>query len=322
MKHTSEKLLPFTLGNRFGYIDIDGKFIINKTKSGEKYLGENHWTEYDAMPQRIEIMNLAGGIEVNINDPRGYPILLDGRIFILGSDQNMLSEINSMGNTLWTYEFGAPITCIDAAAGLVLTGLIDGTVEIIDSEGRRDFFFEPGGSSYPVILGCAISRNGMRIAIISGIQSQRFLLLERYGNSGEYRVIYHEFLEGNFRKPVHVLFIDQDRRVVFEYPGGIGSYNIKSRQGLKIPLSGTIAAIDNSGDNGFLFVICSYSENQKELTGIQFPEDSLLSFSRNRQNVVFLKAPFKSNDVFLGRNDTMLFMGGGSTLISFELEKK
>jgi len=324
---SQEKLLPFILGERFGYVDSAGRFSVNKVKKGEIYLGENQWTEYEAVPEKINIMNISEEIEISINDPRGYPVLLDGRVFIFGNDQNVLSEIDSKGNILWTYEFGAPLTCIDAAAGLVLTGSIDGVVEIIDSEGKRIFFFEPGGSRYSVILGCALSRNGLQAGVISGIEDQRFLMLERYGQTGsEYRVIYHEFLEGSFRRPVYITFIDQDRRVVFERAEGIGCYNIKSREGLKIPLPGTITVIENSGDDGFFFIICScpdeVSGNHKELVGIEFSQKRRIGFADYRRNVAFLRAPFRSEDVFLGRNGSMIIAGGGSKLISFELEKK
>jgi hypothetical protein len=322
----AEPPLPFTLGGRFGYVDTGGRFLLNKLKTGEITLSENQWAEYEAEPEGIEIKNIAEETMVNINDPRGYPLLLDNRIFILGSEQNELSEIDPDGNILWTYDFGAPLTCIDAAAGLVLTGSIDGVIEILDSKGQRIFFFEPGGSRYSVILGCALSRNGSRLGIICGIDEQRFLLLERYGNmGGEYKVIYHEFLESGFRRPVYVLFIDQDRRIIFERSGGIGCYNIKSRQGIRIPLNGTIAAVDDSGEQGFFFMICSYPMNRKELIGIRFQDDGWLPVSRIRRDMrdmVVLRAPFTSGNVFLGRTNSMLVAGGGTTLVSFELEKK
>ena len=335
----AEPPLPFTLGGRFGYVDSGGRFLLNKIKTGEITLSENQWAEYEAEPEGIEIKNIAEETMVNINDPRGYPLLLDNRIFILGSEQNKLSEIDQDGNILWTYDFGAPLTCIDAAAGLVLTGSIDGVIEILDSNGQRIFFFEPGGSRYSVILGCALSRNGSRLGIVCGIEEQRFLLLERYGNTGgnirplglasgtggEYKVVYHEFLESGFRRPVYVLFIDQDRRIIFERAGGIGCYNIKTRQGIQIPLNGNIAAVDDSGGQGFFFLICSYPMNRKELIGIRFQDDGWLPVSRIREDMrdmVVLRAPFTSGNVFLGRTNSMLVAGGGATLVSFELEKK
>ena len=321
-----EQFTPFILGYRFGYIDPYGNFTINNLKTGYIYLSENLWTEYDAEPVNIEIKNIDSEIILNIENPRGYPILLDKRIFILGTEQNALSEIDINGNVLWTYEFGAPITCIDAAAGLVLIGSVDGIIEILDSNGRRIFYFEPGGSRFSVILGCAISSDGSRIGIISGIDQQRFLMLERFGSSGgDYRVVYHEFLGSDFRRPVYISFIDEDRRIVFESYQGIGCYNVKYRRTIRIPLEGTIAAIDTSGSQGFFFLINSLSGQQKEFVGIRFPQDSWLAGFRaghDMRDAIFVRAPFKSDDVFLGRNGSMIIAGGGTTLISFALEEK
>jgi len=322
----TQRLIPFALGSHFGYVNTSGNFAVNNVKTGEIYLSENLWTEYDAQPEKLEIKNISSQSAVSIENIKGYPILLDNRIFILGKDQNALSEIDNDGNVMWTYEFGAPLTCIDAAGGIVLTGSIDGIIEILDSGGKRIFTFEPGGSRYAVILGCALSRNGSRLGIISGIDQQRFLMLERYGSSGgEYKVVYHEFLDSGFRRPVRISFVDEDRRVIYEQSNGIGCYNIKSRQGIRIPLDGEIAAIDDSGGNGFLFLITSHSPPKKELIGVKFPNDRWTSFLFSRQDTrsaIFMKASFKSDNVFLKRTGTGLIAGGGTTLISFNLEEK
>ena len=328
----SGQLVPFTLGNRFGYVDSLGQFALKKTKTADIYLSRNMWTEYGAEPARITINNIIHETEININNARGYPILLDNRIFILGSEQNSLSEFDIAGNIKWIYEFGAPLTAIDAASGLVLTGSLDGVVELFNSDGERIFYFEPTGSRFSVILGCAISRSGSHIGIICGIDQQRFLLFERFGvTGGEYRIIYHEFLETGFRRPVRILFLDEDRRVIFERENGIGCYSIKSRRSIFIPLEGEITAIDELGDNSFFFLITSspFNNQDKKLIGIKFPPDRLFGHSRNSaKDAVFMKAPFKSDDVFLYRNrigaslDSSIIAGGGTTLISFNLEEK
>jgi len=322
---TSGQLLPFTLGSRFGYVYPSGQFAINRVKTRDIYLSEKMWTEYDAQPESLEIKNITEDTAINIENTRGYPVLLDNRVFVIGSEQNALSEIGEDGSVLWTYDFGAPLTCIDVAAGLVLTGSVDGIIEILDSDGQRIFYFEPGGSRYAIIYGCALSAGGTRIGIICGIDEQRFLLLERYGSAdGEYKVVYHEFLGAGFRRPVRILFTDEDRRVIYERAGGIGCYNIRSRYGINIPLDGEIAAVDTSGDQGIFFLITSRSEQRKEFIGIKFPQEgwNLSKFRGDARDTVFLRAEFKSEDVFLGRTGSMLVAGGGTTLISFDLEER
>ena len=152
-------IFPFTLGYRFGYIDSSGQFAINKIKTGNIDLGENMWTEYPPEPSDIEIKNIAEETIINIENTRGYPVLLDNRIFILGSEQDSLSEIDANGNVKWSYEFASILIDMDAAAGLVVAVSIDGIVEILDSEGNRIYFFQPRGSRLEAICGCAISRD-------------------------------------------------------------------------------------------------------------------------------------------------------------------
>ena len=301
---------PFTLGSYFGYLDARGHFAVNRIKQGYLSLSENKWAQYDAQPAIIEIFNKTGEITETVNNPRGYPMFLDGRTFIVGSEQNAISETDGQGNILWTHEFAAPLTCADAASGLVLTGSVDGIAEVLDPGGKKMFVFEPGGSQYSVILGCAISRDGSRLALVCGIGNQRFLLLEHFG-MGEYKVIYHEFLGNGFRRPVYVYFIDRDRKVVFEREGGIGIYEINNRKSHKIALEGELAAVDYTGNGGMLFVIVhTEREEIKKLVGITLPHR------------IYIRAPFKSDDVFLHRIDRHLVIGGGTTLAAFELEKK
>ena len=313
----SETILPFKMGGRFGFVrQEDGRFSINKIAKYNVSLSGKHWAEYEAEPSRVTIYDNSGETYAVIEDPRGYPFFLEegmeqGRTFIVGSEQNSISEIDASGSVSWTYEFASQVTCVDAARGLLLAGSLDGSIVIIDSMGRKVFSFEPGGSRYPVILGCAISRDGSRLGIVSGIDNQRFLYLERFGASpGDYKVVYHEFLNDGFRRPVFINFVENDRWVIFERIGGLGLYEVGSRQTAKVNLGGEISAIDQSGGLGLLFTIVSRDENMKELAGIMLP------------NRVMVAAPFKSSDVFLGRSDSRLLIGGGQTIISFELERK
>ena len=303
------ELLPFRLGDRYGYLGDDGSFTVNQVRGNYLSMSENFWAEYEAIPSSIQVMNPLNEGVLTIVNPKGYPVFLDNRIFLVGSNQNSLTAIGSDGEELWTCYFPAPITCIDAAGGNVLTGTLDGAVELINSSGSQVFVpFEPGGSRLSVILGCAISHDSSRLAIISGVDQQRFLLLERAGDT--YRVIYHEFLTSGFRRPVHISFIDSDDKIAFEREGGLGIFDIVSRTSVFLPLEGKIEVMDNSGSSGFLFVITSQDPNEKRFIAIRYP------------GINVINAPFRSENVFFSRRDNKIFLGGGLSMVSFELEKK
>jgi hypothetical protein len=302
------ELLPFRLGNRFGYFDAYGRFSINRKKNALLSLSKDYWAEYEAVPQEIDIRDPRNKQAVLIPGGRGYPLFLDGRFFIVGAEQNSLEALDTSGTSLWTYNFASPITDIDAASGLVLAGFLDGTVELLDQNGKRVFSFEPGGSRLSVIYACRISRDGTKIAIISGYDDQRFLLLERLGDS--YKVNYHEFISDGFRRAVYLSFVNRDQWVVFEREGGIGIYDIAARANVKIDLDGRVNGIDNNGEGDLLFVITSRSERRKELVGIRLPGE------------IIIKAPFRSGEAFLLGKENRLYVGGGGTLASFVLDRR
>jgi hypothetical protein len=301
-------LLPFRLGNRFGYIDHEGRFIINRVVADHLSISRDHWAEYEAAPADIEVRDSADNAVMTIAGSRGYPLFLDNRVFLISEDQTSLRAVDETGEIRWSYDFAAPITDIDAAASLVLVGFLDGTVELLDDAGKRVFFFEPGGSRLSVICGVRISRDGSHLAIISGYDDQRFLLLEKSGAS--YKVAYHEFLADGFRRAVYLAFIDNDRRVVFEWEKGLGIYDINTRNSVKVPLDGAITALDESGADNLLFLITSQTSVQKELVGIRLPGE------------IIMEAPFRSDKAFLGRQGKLLYIGGGSAIASFEIGKR
>jgi len=302
-------LLPFQVGNRFGYAGENGIFTINQITENYISMSQERWAEYEANPSSIRVMNPRNESVLDIENPNGYPLFLDKRVFIIGHEQNSISAIGHGGEELWRHDFRAPITCIDAAGGRVLAGTLDGTIELLDSRGRPVITpFEPGGSRLSVVLGCAISRDASRLAIISGINEQRFLLLEQAGDI--YRVIYHEFLGAGFRRPVHISFVDNDGKVAFEREGGLGIYDIASRSSIHLALDGEISILDNSGDGLYLFVITSQGPGQKRLICIRYPGD------------IVINTPFKSTNAFFARRDSRLYLAGDSTMASFELGRR
>jgi hypothetical protein len=305
-------LVPFKLGNRFGYVNTQGKFTINQPiKSASRAavsLSDERWAEYDAVPDTIAIRSSQGEALTVIEHGRGYPLFLDGKIFLIGEEQTSLSLVDEGGELLWTYDFAAPLTSIDASSDLILTGSLDGTVELLDISGKRVYFFEPGGSRLAVILGCRISKDGSRLAIVSGYDDQRFLMLERFGDS--YRAAYHEFLEDGFRHAVHIAFVENDRWIVFERQGGLGLYEIETRRSIKVPLRGNIIALDEGGKDSLIFVISSLGGRAKTLAALRLP------------GLIVLEAPFSSETAFFSRRGSEIYVGGDTTLASFALEKR
>jgi hypothetical protein len=310
-----EQMIPFELGAYFGYVSRNGRFSVKKNKKGYVSLSDYLWAEYDAEATDIEVKDPYNKTVFNIKDGAGYPFFLDSRSFIMYPEQNSVSQLNIVSDGVsasttvaWTYDFAAPVTCVDAAAGLFLAGTLDGAIELIDGNGRRVYFSEPSGSRIAAIYGCALSPDGKKIAVVSGLDKQRFILLEQFGLT--WRVTFHEFLEEGLRRNVFVTFVDNGSKIVFERDSGLGLHDIKLRSSYSIPLDGDVTAIDGSGNDGMIFLVTSWKQNDKKLIGFKFP------------GIVMIEAPFKSQYMFLARRGSELFTGGKTTLASFKIEQK
>ncbi|MCL1815104.1 MAG: WD40 repeat domain-containing protein [Treponema sp.] len=305
-------LIPFMLGNRFGYVDPGGRLLLNRKREKTISFSPEYWAEFDPAPRELLINDPRTGTEITLENSGGYPVFMDGRIFLVSKDQTSLTELNRKGEVLWRYDYEAILTCIDAAGGYVLTGTVDGMIDLLDGEGTPLFpSFAPGASRIPVILGCRISSDGSKLAVISGIDKQRFLFLEQYGNN-DYRVTHHEFLKGEgFRREVQMAFIGNDTRVVFEQEEGLGIYDVRSRSTNTLPLSGHLEILDEEGKEDLFFYISSGSgREEKRFVALKLPEKELLN------------VPFKSGVSFLTRRGKDLYIGGGTTLASFSVNRR
>ncbi|GAB1481680.1 hypothetical protein MASR2M78_04950 [Treponema sp.] len=301
-----EPLIPFSLGQEFGYFDAAGDFSVLRSSTQRFTISDFAWSEYAAIPEFIEAKTNRGELLLRSTE-RGYPFLADSRVFILSSEQNSIISLDSNGKSLWRRDFPSTITCADAAAGLLLVGLLDGSIELIDTRGNAVFTFEPGGSRLPVIVAARLSSDAQHIALVSGIDPQRFLLLDRSGSS--YKVAYHEFLEKGFRRPVLAAFLDGDDTLVFETDGGLGVLRRGDKKSYFVPLLGEIRCIENEAKDGRLFLILA-RDGKRELVGLRLP------------NQVFMRAPYTSDEDFLERRENRLYLGGGDALVALDIKTR
>jgi hypothetical protein len=304
----SATLIPFESGGRFGYVDSNGVFSINQIKKETVYLSANLWAEYGGAPDKISIKNPSGGEAAVLENPGGYPFFLDGKIFVLSNEQHSISRRSETGEVVWSRDFAAPVTCADSAAGIFIAGLLDGTVEVINENGEWLYSTEPTGSRIAAVFGCAAAASGKAIAVICGIDAQRFLYIEQFGQN--WRITHHEFLGEGLRRNVYVAFIDGGKRVLFEREDGVGIYDTEKRAAYNVHLNGRITGIDREGGGGMVLLITSDADAKERLIAIRYPD------------TIVIEAPFESSRTFLSRSGSTVFVGGGGALASFGIEKK
>ncbi|MFQ3546739.1 MAG: hypothetical protein SNJ56_00210 [Termitinemataceae bacterium] len=302
---SNQHVIPFLLNPRFGYVTPQGNLILLRTlQNGQKLsMNESWWSVFSAVPDNLRLTstkNIPGISALQIQNPAGYPIFFDSQAFIIGKYQDSIQAVSSSGNTTWQFDTAAPITCLDYKAGHLVIGTLNGMISILNEEGKEIFSYQTGGSRIPVVYGVALSSDAKKVALVSGIDKQRFIVLEKSGAS--YKVLYHRFLSSNFRRPVLIRFLKKDTYITFEGNTELLSFNLPRKQLYSIPLSQPLLGISDL-TNDMLLIVITGENGRNNLHILELPDRILVSSSFSAQQ------PFTTShqDLFvLGSNELLL----------------
>ncbi len=302
----TQGLIPYYSDTSFGYFDEKGDFAFFKRRGERTFLSEDFWTDAGRITDKLDLYGSDGKLRFSVSHS-GYPYFADGKVFVVGPEQNSLAVLDEEGKELWRRDFPATLTCADAARGFTLVGMLDGTIELLDSEGRRAFVFEPGGSRLPVIAAARLSSDGSKIALISGIDPQRFVLLARSGQT--YKVAHHEYLDRGFRRPVQLAFVGKDAFVAFEREKGLAVHDVSAKKTVVLDIGGRMIAFEDERSGDRFFLIAEANE-RRMLVGIKTPDDA------------FLRAPYRNQESYIARRGDRLYVGGGNSVAALEIETR
>ena len=207
----SGKLLSVRSGDTAAYFNDDFEPVARY--GADRMAVDDHW------------LVVSGGAGLDLIDPDGrlrsrlnadaVPVASDGSLYLYEPDIGRLRRVDpSNGAELWSLDLLSPVTVLDSAAGRTFLGLLDGRALILDEDGEILLRYRPGGSRVEAIFGGSLSDDGRRLALISGLDPQRFVLLEERKNG--FRPVSHHDTGSDFRRFVPVGFVNNGRRVIYE----------------------------------------------------------------------------------------------------------
>lgn len=199
----------------------EGTFFVNRNHVG--YLEGNGGV---AFYQPFEGFLSGGPDQLVASDPTRNQVLWIGRrgtrqfiasesLFVLGDMRFSVDETgltlrawDEGGTVIWSRTRASPFTCFSQATDLIGTGDASGLVELLDRQGRLVSTFRPGGSRYEVIYQIAVSPSGRRVAVLSGLEPKRLVILEK--GLEDFKPIQHERVEDNRRFSTELRWLDED----------------------------------------------------------------------------------------------------------------
>ena len=235
----------FQLGDRFGFVRGDGTLLYTGKAVYRVALSSTGFVSFTRLGTDWILQDPAGRREASYS-VAGYPLLSpDGRrVFNVKTDLSGIIEMDRSGGVLWDRDFPSLITSISVQGDLVLVGLLNGTLALLDRHGSPLLEHAPGGSRIAVVVGDAAAPDGSRVAAVCGIDPQYLVVLKRSGTG--YAPETRESLPSSFRREVRMGFSPDSRCLFVEGAAGPGLFDTRGRMlrwvGLPGPLAGTAFA--------------------------------------------------------------------------------
>ena len=138
-----------------------------------------------------------------------------------------------------------PITTASVGADLLLLGLLDGRLLLLDAQGRIDLELTPGESRVPIVVAAALAPAGDRLAAVSGLDPQRLSVLEK--REGRWMPLWSHSLDTDLRREALLRFTADGRFLLFEGRESVGVLDLLQRREARLAHSGRLAGLTVGG---------------------------------------------------------------------------
>ncbi len=309
----SEQLVGFRLGNTLGYFSPAGNFaykyeipLLKTGKLANVTVSSDCWTIFDTETSEFTICKPDGSKLVKFSS-QGNPFLQENRLFLFTPGGASFIHYDLQGNELWRSEGYVPIISFSSSPEGTVAGYADGEIRCLTNTGDLAFSMYPGGSTYPVVLGVDISDSGEYVACVSGIDSQRFVLIRRNGN--QQKVVFHEYLDGNVKENVNVYFTQDSNYVYYNFENSLGIVDCKKLVSKHLSVKGKVLKISEIPSENVVFVLSKQND------------DCTITIIEGMSNILGTYE-YKASNTFISAKDDKLFIGADNKISCIQVVKQ
>lgn len=293
--------VSFVLDDYFGFFNENLEISYMDKIDYKVSISDTSFINYSKIPQILDIQD-ADGQGRSIIETSGYPVIIGDKVAVLSDSFVSLYDLD--GNLYWKKDILSIITSITMIENSVLISYLDGMCELISISGTNELVFRPGGSRIEAVYSAAVSSDGQFISLISGLDPQRFILLQN--RKGEYKPVYHVELEHEFRRSVNMYFSQDDSMVFFENNHGVNIFDIN------------LKTITPSVGTGILEKI--YKDNEMGLYSLLLSGKSGGSLHiLTSENLSVLDMDIGGDSLFFKKKDNRYYIGSDNLLMFFKL---
>ena len=274
------ELIPYKSKNCIGYFTPEGKIVSNIPYWYKSTISRDYYSIFNEYTRVQEIYTNKSSKLISIAS-EGFPFIQENRIFVQSPNGCGLKKYSSDGTKIFEYDYYCPITAISSNENATLIGFSDGSVVIVYDDGTYTKPFYPGASEKQVILGCDISKDGKRIALLCGHNKMRIVIADV--EDLYIKVIYHRFIDEEQYTQSLVKFSSDDNTVYFNYNGGLGTVNLKKKKAYKMDIPGKIVQCEFLDSQKMAFIL-SRNEDTYTITVVESINHKIAQYSFAAKN--------------------------------------
>ena len=295
--------VPFRLAGRVGYLAKNGEIsyyedILDRADLSDRLM-VNYTSASSSRVLRAPDGSAAGSLSTD-----NLPFFINGRLFMISPDRMTLSEYSGDGSILWKNSPGAVITSADANTGMTALGLLDGTLVVLDETGSEIYSYFSTDSRYSAVYSCAVSRDGRRLAAVTGLYPQ--LLYGFEADSDGFVPVFSSKNPQQYRRSIFLRYSDDGRLLYVESPDGLRVIDNMSLQEKHLQIPGEISAAALPGPEELSFLVFS----DEDYNRIRILDSGTVSIAD------FL---MPAGEVFFSSQENCFYLGTGSVIVRYDL---
>jgi len=296
---------PYILGGEIGFFQENGQILQKQPRKDFYSFSEKGFFNY-SQEDSFPLFFTSQGEAITI-ETKAYPFVLGEHILAVGGGGTKLSYLNSTGEALWSRDFNSHVTVAKGVEDQILLGLADGRLFIFDQSGDVVFEFEPGGSRIPIILGADYCSETERIAVVSGVEPQRLIFLEK--KKAQFRPVFHRDMTSDFRRETYVEFSQNRQWLFVEEEESLLVMNVLTQNLHSLPRLKVLHEAGYLSDWGLFYVASQ--------------EDSLVRLDFYTSNFASLgRVETQAEDFFFDQHGDVQFWGINNSLWRTELSDR
>ena len=300
--------IPFRLGLYYGFHDqklnlLSYDALKEPLPLSHQILGSDFYLDLFGDSQELIIRDI-GRTEIGRIPRLKSTFIVKDTIYQFQNEGHSLFRYSSKGELEWRSDLLPYISSLDTNdRGDTLISYVNGRVVLLNRQGELDNEYISSGSRINSVYGAALSADSQNIALIAGLDQQRFVFLKKQQTT--YLFEYALRLDDPLRRSQWLQFSADHPYVFYSNTSGVTVYNFRRRKNRLYHAAGDLNRFGEQGNIQF-FVFNSGAEG------------TLLATHGTQGEL--LRVQLSGNHYSLQVQETTIYFGQDNLIASYQTE--